>query len=466
MKITLIFPCYKYPTAGGTEEPLGILYIASALRNLGEDVSYIDLSDEKDLKILDSAKASDIIGISSTSPLFGRTKLVLDQLKKINRKATYIIGGPHATIDPSDALNAGFDMAVIGEGEQTVAELISGLRSGQAYATKGIAYKKNGDLQLNPKTPFIEDLDTISFPWRDELDYSKYRALGILGTRGCPYNCAYCKPTADKLFGKKVRKRSVENIVDELEQCFHVIENLKVTFKDDTFTFYSTEWFDHLHREIQKRKLKLKWKCNSAVRSLSYDKLRSMKKSGCVQLCFGVESGSPKILEFYRKKQTPDEVAQAFKWCHELKIRTYAYIMVGAPIETVDDLDLTYKLIKRIKPYNGLVSTVSAFPGTELYSYSLSKGHLKETIRYEDYDFSNNAEKGKTPLKLKYLSDEDLKRYISKISRYFVSRALISSFSSTDIWKDAIFSSGFRKRAIVILRKFFHTLSPLKSEES
>ena len=140
--------------------------------------------------------------------------------------------------------------------------------------------------------------------------------------------------------------------------------------------------------------------------------------------------------------------------------------MVGAPTETVDDLELTYRLIKKIKPYNGLVSTVSAFPGTELYNYSLSKGHLKETIRYEDYDFSNNAEKGKTPLKLNYLTDEDLKRYISKISRYFVSRALISSLTSTDIWRDVLFSSGFRKRAIIILRKFLHTLSPLKSGEA
>jgi len=459
VKISLVWPCYQYPSAGGTEEPLGILYLASAIRALGEDVSYIDLTGEPDLRICNDVESSDIVGISSTTPLFGKAKIVLDHIRTINKKAIFLVGGPHATIDPADALDAGFDFAVMGEGEGAVTDLIKAFRSGDPYSVGGIAFRKNGEVRINPRTAFVEDLDSLPFPWREQVDYSKYRSIGLITTRGCPYNCAFCKPTQEKLFGKHIRRRSAANLVDELEEVTRTIGKRKITFKDDTLTLYPREWFEDLHSRMVQRKLGLKWQCNSSVRSLNLEKLRVMKEAGCMQICFGVESGSQKMLDLYGKSQTPEEVVERFQWCHEVGIRPYAFVMVGAPTETVEELELTYRLVKRIKPFNGHIYTVTPLPGTALYDFCLARGSLKP-MGYEDYDNANNAEKWRSPLKLDYLTDDDLRKYVSKIARYFGYRAIVGSLRSPEVWKEVLFSKGFRKRARKVLRRVVRSALP------
>jgi len=259
MKTALIWPCFDYSSTGGTEEPLGLLYLTAVLRNMGEDVSFVDLNGEKDLSICDKEKDADIIGISSTTPLFGRARKVLDYIRKKNARALYVIGGPHATVCTEDALDSGFDIAVLGEAETTISELISALRAGDPYSARGIAYKKNGQLHFNERPPFIEDLDTILFPCREKVNYRLYRSIGMIASRGCPYKCAFCKPTQNKLFGARIRKRSTKNVVDEIEECFRTIGKRKITFKDDTLTLYPEEWFEELYEELCSRKLRVKW---------------------------------------------------------------------------------------------------------------------------------------------------------------------------------------------------------------
>lgn len=461
MKITLIWPCFDYMSSGGTEEPLGILYIASSLRQQGEEVSFIDLNLEKDLSICDQAADSDIIGISSTTPLFGRARKVLDYIKKRNDKALYVIGGVHPTVAVEDALDSGFDVAVLGEGESTIVELLSACRAGDPYTSRGIAYRKDGKVRVNDRPPFIEDLDAIPFPWREQVNYDLYRAVGVIATRGCPYRCSYCKPTQDRLFGKRIRKRSMKNVVDEIEGCMRTIGRRKVAFKDDTLTMYSKEWFDEFAGEFKSRRLKVKWTCNSSIRSLSFEKLKSMKKSGCVQVCVGLESGSQKILDLYNKKQTPDEVARVFKWCHNLNLRPYAFVMIGAPTETVEDLEQTYQLIRRIKPFNTHVSTVTPFPGTALHKYCEERGIIKP-MTYEDYDSAHSTEVMQTFLELEDLDAADLSRYAAKIISYSARRVLLSSLFSLSIWKEVLSSPGFRKRAFRLSRRYLDSFTRLR----
>ena len=308
MKVALIWPCFNYSSTGGTEEPLGLLYIASVLRDLGEEVLFLDLNGQSDLGICDAAKDADIVGITSPTPLFGRARQVLEHIRRINKKALFVVGGPHATVCTEDALDAGFDVAVLGEGEGTVSDLVSALKRGDPLSAPGIAYKKDGRVHLNERPPFIEDLDTIPFPCREKVDYNLYRSIGMIASRGCPYKCGFCKPTQDALFGARIRKRSVKNVVDEIEECFRTIGRRKITFKDDTLTLYPKEWFEELCDEFRSRKMKVTWQCNSSVRSLTFEKLQAMKKAGCIQLCIGVESGSQKLLDFYKKSQTPEEV--------------------------------------------------------------------------------------------------------------------------------------------------------------
>ncbi|MHA2282349.1 MAG: B12-binding domain-containing radical SAM protein [Promethearchaeota archaeon] len=456
MKITLIWPCIDYLSTGGTEEPLGLLYIASILRNQGVEVSFIDLNGEKDLSICEQGKDADIIGIASTTPLFGRARKVLDYLRKRNTRAMYVVGGPHATVCTEDALDSGFDIAVLGEGEVTVSELISAWRAGDPYSARGIAYKKNGQLHLNERPPFIEDLDMIPFPWREKVNYSLYRAIGVMASRGCPYRCAFCKPTQDKLFGARIRKRSVKNVVDEIEQCFRMIGKRKITFKDDTLTLYPRDWFEEFYEELCSRKLGVKWQCNSSIRSLTFEKLKAMKKAGCIQVCMGIESGSQKILDFYKKSQTPEEVIQVFNWCHKLNLRPYTFLMVGAPMETVEDLEKTYQLVRKVKPFNGHLCTLTPLPGTGVHEYCQKRGIIKP-MTYEDYDNAVNTELGQTLLNLDYLTNEDLTKYAAKITSYLGRRVLINSLFSFQIWLEFLRSPGFRRRAKKLIRRYVYS---------
>lgn len=425
MKITLIYPRFRYKNVGNVEEPLGILSIAAVLNRAGHEVSFCDLTFAKDLQILDAdIYNSELVGFSSSSPLFGITKQVLSYVKELNPNIKTVVGGPHPTQDPEDALKAGFDFAVIGEGEKTILELIRALKERTYDKVKGIAYHENGEIRINSGQEFIQDLDTVPFINRRLLDYSKYFTFGMMATRGCPFNCFYCKPMQDKLFGSYLRKRSIPNIVDEMEQL-HKVDNKKVIyFKDDTLTICPSNWFEEFSNELRKRDLRIKWGCNARVDTIDREKLSLMKQSGCVGLSFGVESGSQKIVDFYRKGTKIEQVVRAFNLCRKLKLHTLAFIMLGAPIETKDDLEMTYRLVRKIKPDQWIVYTTTPFPGNYLHEYAKKRGII--SIKdYIEYDNAQNSKDLSLPMKLDYLTKEDIQRYRDKINHYMIRRTIL-----------------------------------------
>jgi anaerobic magnesium-protoporphyrin IX monomethyl ester cyclase len=445
MKIALIYPRYRGIAAGGMEEPLGILYIASALTEAGHHVIFTDLTFEDNLNILrDKVSDVDLIGISSSSPLFGKAIKVLSYVKEINPEALCLIGGSHPTAMPEDALRAGFDYAVLGEGERTVVDFVNFLSKGKHKNTKGIAFLKNGHLHINEPMPYIEDLDNIPFPDRSLIDYSRYGNLGILATRGCPYNCFFCKPMLDMLFGKRVRKRSAASMVEEIERITKSYPRKSFHFKDDTLTVLPTTWFEEFRKELRKRGLNIRWQANSRVDSITTEKLRLMKEAGCSQISFGVESGSPKILKFYNKHRDPGLAVKAFEACHKIGIMPNAYVMLGAPIETIEDMELTYSLIKKIKPVFWRVFTVTPFPGNYLYKYAKER-NLINISDYEQYDNALNSIRGISPMKLKYLTVRDINKYRDKINRYLI-------FSG--LFKQGILRTFIKKPAASIKRFF------------
>jgi radical SAM superfamily enzyme YgiQ (UPF0313 family) len=441
MKIALIYPGFK-EDASGLSEPLGLLYIASVLREGGHEVSFFDMTFNQDKTLLRTiAKQHELIGMSSTSMLFNRTSLILKEIKKINPKIPSFLGGSHSTTDPRSALNAGFDYAIIGEGETTVAALVNALaKKSKIDSINGLAFKKRNKIVVNPKKLFIENLDKIPFPARDLWDYSSYfksgtSEMGIIATRGCPYNCLYCKPMVDKLFGNKLRKRSAKNVVQEIEQivkCYNGLfeGKVKLWFKDDTLTLCGIEWFKEFNEELRKRNLNISWGCHTRVDNVNYPLLKLMKQSGLEHISFGVESGSQKILNYYRKGAKVEQAITAFDICRKLKISTFAYFIIGAPIETRNDLDLTYKLIKRIKPDGLEVFTLMAYPGNDLYELVRKEGLLKEG--------KVNYYAKKSVIKLKYLTERDLNHYRRKIYRWNNFHLFLRYFTSIAKFKKLI----------------------------
>ena len=351
MTVTLIYPRFQTSLAGGLEEPLGILYVAASLRDAGHDVRLVDLTFAKGLEAVSRAvDGADWVGMSSSSALFGKAVGVLGYVKRVAPGTTAVIGGPHATVATEDALGAGFDYALVGEAEETVLEFSELLARDRVHECPGLAWSVGGRVRVNERDGFAMDLDSLPLPARDLIDYSGYPTIGVMASRGCPYRCTYCQPTVERLFGTCVRKRSPERVAEEIERALSLAGDKDISFKDDTLTLYDEDWFEHLGAEFARRGMRVRWQANSRVDTVTHGKLRAMRDAGCFQIGFGVESGSPSVLGFYNKRTEPEETEQAFRWCHELGIMPHAFLMLGAPDETPEDLELTYGLVRRIRP--------------------------------------------------------------------------------------------------------------------
>lgn len=414
MRILLVYPRFQYLHAGGLQEPLGILYIASVLRNQGHFVSLFDCTFKNSLTQLDEYLLDcDIIGFSATTALFDRAKQILQRIRKIRDDIPCIIGGPHATVMPEECLESGFDFCVIGEGEQTIIELVEAIASGSPTTVRGIAWKEGGSIKINEFQPFTPDLDIIPFPARGLLDYECYfshglRSIGIISSRGCPYNCLFCKPMQDKLFGRKVRIRSALNVVKEIKHVFETFEGKcnHFFFKDDTFTCNGIEWFRSFNKQLREKQLDIKWVCQARVDRVDEELLAVMKDAGCRGITFGVESGSQRILNYYRKGITIAQIEKAFSLCHEIGIEPAAYIMIGAPDEKREDISQTIGLLFKLRPCAVMVSIVTPAPGTDLYTLAKERNILnfKNSVDCDYYQAS-------FPMQLDYLSKADLAKY-------------------------------------------------------
>ncbi len=410
MKVLLVYPRYGYHNAGGVQEPLGILYLAGALECAGHEATVWDLSFMDELPpVAEMLDGVGMVGISSSTALYGRTLEVLRAVKSARPELPVALGGPHATALPKNAVEDGFDVAVVGEAELSAPVLASALEQDfDLDEVPGIAYREGDEIRLTPPPVFIDDLDSLPHPDRSRIDYGKYfdaglGQVGVVAMRGCPYRCTYCKPMQDRLFGRKIRYRSAADVADEVNTIARNIQD-RVLFRDDAFTTHSPEWFAELGRHFRRLKTPLwGWACQGRVDQITPERLDAMQKAGLRMIAFGVESGSNRILDYYRKGITPEQTERAFAMCRERSIATHAFIMIGAPIETPEDINATLQLLERIKPNSVSPSITTPAPGTALYEDAVRDGiyNIKD---WADADYMANTR----PLELPHLSVEQI----------------------------------------------------------
>ncbi len=468
MNILLVYPWYPYSSVTTYEEPLGLLYLAAVLEKAGYNVKVADLTFTRKLDGLETmARWADMVGISAPTPLFGTAAAVLRFIKKSNPDIRSVIGGPHATAAPEDVLSHGFDLAVIGEGELTLADLVETMgRGGSLEAVPGIAYRTQDGLHFTPSRPFITDLDEIPLPARQFIDYTRYRRLGIISMRGCPFRCLYCKPVEEKLFGKKLRKRSLEGVVEEIDMLMTSYGNRPISIKDDTLTVNKTEWFERLGEQLQRRKLRVNWQCSSRVDTVDFNKLRAMKKAGCRQIFFGIESGSQKVLDYYHKDIKVKQIVETFARCNSVGIRSCASIMLGAPIETRQDLEKTYQLVKSIKPFNCQVHVTTPMWGSYLYDQARAENRLSSETDYSFFEPTGNIYRLTLPMKLDHLTAEDIAEYRDHINKSMKFRLLLNCLIDPRLWKEFILSRGMRTIAFNFIKRHFNLFKRRRSHQS
>ncbi|MBU2564041.1 B12-binding domain-containing radical SAM protein [Patescibacteria group bacterium] len=396
MKVLLIYPHYSKTTntffrfLKNKIPPLGLLYIGSALKEKSHEVKIIDAEEKKiDLESLGKLTKNynpQIIGISTTTPVFKRARETATYLKKILPNVPIIFGGPHLASFPKISLEfKEIDYGIIGEGEITICELVDAIEKKQDPGKiKGIVFRKNNEIIQTESREMIQDLNKISLPAWSLIDIRKYQDImskrdafaTMISSRGCPYNCFWCDP--EGRFGKKFRARSADNMIKEIDLLYNKYGIREILFYDDTFTVDRQRVIDFCNTII-KQKFDLIWECRTRVNLVDEKLIKLMAKAGCYRIRFGIESGNEKILKFIRKGITKEQARNAIGWCKKYKIEIFTYFMLGLPTETEKTMKETIKFAIELNPdYTTFSPTIAFNRGNDLFKWAAEKGFIEK----------------------------------------------------------------------------------------
>ncbi len=382
MKILLIYP---YPLYDRSQEedikpvPIGLYYVGAVLKENNYDVEILNWynihkTPEKIGEVL-SAKKPDVIGFSILNMNRWGGIEIAQIAKQINPEAKIVFGGIAATFLWKHFLKhfPQIDFVVIGEGEYTFLKLVRLIEKRnykKVKNLKGIAFRENGRIVRTKDAEPVRDLDQLPIP----ANYFDYQHISY--SRGCPWKCAFCGSPA--FWGRKIGFHSPENFVRQLE----ILYNKGVTFfyiSDDNFTIKKDRVIE-ICKKIIERGLKITWVAISRVTYVDEDILYWMRKAGCTQISYGIESGSEKIRGLLNKKVTTDEVKRAFSLTHKYGMIARAYFIYGSPEETWETIQETIDLMHEIKPLICVSYVLEIYPGTRLYSDYRQKFNVTDDV--------------------------------------------------------------------------------------
>lgn len=448
MKVLLINPPYsssKYKFIGLVAPPLGIAYIAAVLEIGGVEVRIIDAPavemDFETIKKEIQKYSPDMVAITSVTPTVSNALKVAEISKKACPKAIIVLGGYHPTFTYQELLKYDYvDLVVVGEGEYTMLELVKTLERGENLRNvKGIACKNF----KTPPRPVIEDLDNMPFPARHLLPMEDYKIMNMklpIGTlisgRGCPFHCSFCASSA--MHGHKLRLRSSENVVDEMEHLKEDHNAEMIAFMDDTFTLNKKRVYD-ICDEIQERKLDRYWGCTARVDTISEELLCKMKEAGCITLFLGVESADQQSLDQLNKKITINKIKKTFELTKKHGVRTIASVVLGMPGDTRKSIETTIKFVKSLEPNYAIFSLATPYPGTDFYLNSKDDNLIK-TNDWSKFNLLSPV------METMDCSLEELKKLQKKAFRDFYARPL---YLLRQTWMDGPI---LFKTALAILR--------------
>lgn len=348
MKATLINPPRKYLIEPEAQAPMGLLYIAAVLEQEGWEVQYVDLA------FTDEIPEADLYGITATSADYPDAIKIARKLRR-RQNGLVVLGGRHAT-GMRGKVDGAFDVVVVGEGEHSIQKIVHNWPTVLALAGQGYIIKGSP----------VEDLDTIPFPARRLLPvqgknifaykerYWEGETTCLLTMRGCPYKCAFC--TAG---GERVRYRSVDNVIAEIE---HIIETYGIRefrLSDDTFTLNRKRLLKLLPRM---KECDIFWRASIRAYPLDLELLELMADSGCVELSYGIESGDQRVLDRVNKGITLEQSEKAMKWSKEAGMTVRALMVAGLPGETPESAYKTIEFMERTRQYWDIAALTNFVP--------------------------------------------------------------------------------------------------------
>ena len=350
------------------------------------------------------------VGITAMTPEIIEAAHLAKQIKESIPEIKIIIGGPHATALPIKTLEEFpcFDFAIVGEGEISLSQLIK--KAGNSQPVKdipGIVYRDNGNIRCNSSWKPIHNLDDIPFP--DWDSFPTARSYPILAARGCPFQCNFCM----RVSGTKLRKRSPENVIKEIEYLIKNFKPKKLTFHDETFGM-NKEWTHQFLDMMIKKNVhkKVRWEATTRVDVADYELYVKMKKANCSFLGYGIESGNREILEQTRKKITLEQAERAVKLARKARLSTGGMFIMGHPNETREAINDTINFASKLNTDMVACGIMVPYPGTEIAEI-VKRGEGNYRIISADWkDF--NKQIGNA-LELKDIPRKDLEYYQLKL---------------------------------------------------
>ena len=372
--------------------PFGLAYLASAIR--GEyRTRIVDMPAENvsEKELLNIIKKEDynVIGITGMTHqimnAYSLTKFI-----KENTSSTVILGGCHVYFCPEEALNSGSDFVIIGEGEETLAELLEAISKGQKdySGIKGLAFKKGGEVIVTGKRGLM-DINKLPPPARDMLPIERYTdaaffgrpALEFMFGRGCPHNCIFC--SSPRLWERKVRMFTLDRIMEEIKETTARYRNRYIFITDDVFTVRRQFVMDFCSRV---KDTGLRWWCISRVDMVDKEMLLEMKGSGCAGVSYGVESGNQEILDFENKGITIDRIKETFRLHRQIGMPAKALMIIGHPMETKETIRQSMELAKELDSFGYVCAQMMCpYIGTALYDSIAKDTGTITTYKWDDY---------------------------------------------------------------------------------
>ncbi len=357
---------------------IGIAYLASALRKNGHNPSIIDLNNEsldyrQVLKIIE-AEAADIVGFSVKTATIKNAESLAVEIKKKWPKLPLMVGGPHATLCWQELMQKNiFDIVFVGEGEQIIPTVCQYLMEQKPIEDlPGVITRKNFQNKLNLIPPLIENLDELAFP-----DYSFFpkniqefirSAYPLLTSRGCVYNCIYC--SVPLISGRIFRKRSPQNVIEELKWAIDKYNIKGFEIIDDNFNF-DVSRTKEICRLLIQNNFKFKWSCPNGVRADRVDKELAdlMFKSGCYSVNVGIESADPEVFTNIKKGETLNQIKEGVEIFKQAGLLVTGFFIIGLPNDSIESqkksIDFAHQL-----GIDAFFSMLVPYPKTEVWNWA------------------------------------------------------------------------------------------------
>ncbi len=375
--------------------PLGLAYIAAYLRQARHDVAIVDMRHGGHSReaLMDEVRAfaPDLVAMG----LYTVTVPVAEQISRLvkawSRDCTVVVGGPHPAGAPEEcARNPHFDFAAVGEGELMMCDLADCLEADGDLATvAGLWFTTDpadptSELVVNAPRGWIDDLDSLPWPARDLLppldsyamtmfQYKRWPATTIYTSRGCPYSCIFCERR--EILGNRFRVHSARYVVDEIEHLQRDYGIAEIFFYDDTFTLDRRRVMA-ICDEIVRRGVDISWNISTHVETVDSELLYAMRKAGCWQIAYGIETGDPRVMEDIMKGTDVSTVRERIAWTTDAGIEAKGLFMIGHPTDTAESIDRTIEFARSLPIASANFKITTPFVGTPLRDMAAEYGDL------------------------------------------------------------------------------------------